>query len=86
MFFNGMLLPLSAMPGWLAAISRTMPTTLGVGALQRLLLDGASLMSLWQDTSLIWLIVHSSLYFCVGWVIFSTCERIAKNQGSLGQY
>ena len=86
MFFNGMLLPLDAMPGWLASIARTMPTTQGVYVLQRLLLDGESLMSMWQDASLIWLIVHSMVYFTIGWLVFSSCERIAKTRGSLGQY
>jgi ABC-2 type transport system permease protein len=86
MFFNGMLLPLSAMPGWLAAIARTMPTTQGVYVLQRLLLDGVSLADAWRDGSLIWLLVNSSIYFAIGWVVFSACERIAKAQGSLGQY
>ena len=86
MFFNGMLIPVAAMPGWLAAIARTMPTTQGVYVLQRLLLDEASLADTWRDGSLIWLLVHSAIYFAVGWVVFSACERVAKAQGSLGQY
>jgi ABC-2 type transport system permease protein len=86
MFFNGTLLPITAMPVWLAGIARTMPTTQGIYVLQRLLLDGESLINLWRDASLIWLVVHSIVYFTMGWVVFSACERVAKMQGSLGQY
>jgi ABC-2 type transport system permease protein len=86
MFFNGMLLPVAVMPGWLAAFSRTMPTTQGVYIMQRLLLDDESMVILWQDGSMIWLLIHSMIYFIIGWVVFSACENIARTQGTLGQY
>jgi len=75
-----------AMPTWLAAIARTLPSTQGIIVLRKILLDGRSLTSTWQDRSLVWLLVNSAIYFAVGWIVFATCERVAKRQGSLGQY
>jgi len=85
-FLNGTLLPVEAMPIWLAAIARTMPSTQGIIVLRKILLDGRSLTSTWQDRSLIWLLVNSCIYLAVGWIVFASCERVAKQRGSLGQY
>jgi hypothetical protein len=30
--------------------------------------------------------VHSAIYLAIGWLVFAYCERVAKEQGSLGQY
>jgi ABC-2 type transport system permease protein len=85
-FLNGTLLPVEAMPTWLAAIARTMPSTQGIILLRKILLDGRSLTSTWQDRSLVWLLVNSCIYLAGGWVVFGACERVAKQKGSLGQY
>jgi ABC-2 type transport system permease protein len=85
-FMNGTLLPVAAMPAWLAAIAQTMPTTQGILVLRRVLLDGSSLAETWRDGSLVRLTLHSTLYFAVGWAVFAYCERLAKTRGSLGQY
>jgi ABC-2 type transport system permease protein len=85
-FLNGSVLPIDRMPGWLSAVSRTLPSTQGIVVLRRVLLDGQSLASVWQDGSLVWLIVHSAIYLAVGWFVFGCCERIAKRRGSLGHY
>ncbi|MBN1580624.1 MAG: ABC transporter permease [Anaerolineae bacterium] len=86
LFLNGTMLPIAAMPGWLATISYTLPSTQGVVVLRRVVLDGQSLLAVWREGSLVWLIVHSTLYFATGWIVFAWCERIAKDRGSLGQY
>jgi len=85
-FLNGAILPVDRMPGWLASIAKTLPSTQGIIVLRRVVLDGQSLAAAWQDGSLMWLIVHSAIYFAAGWIVFGYCERIAKEQGSLGQY
>lgn len=54
--------------------------------IRRVVLGGQSLATVWQDGSLVWLLVHSAIYFIIGWVVFAWCERMAKEQGSLGQY
>lgn len=85
-FLNGSFLPIGAMPGWMAGIARTLPSTQGIVVLRRVVLDGRSLASVWEDRSLVWLLVHSAIYFAVGWLVFGFCEQVAKRQGSLGQY
>lgn len=86
LFLNGTILPVENMPDWLAGIARTLPSTQGIVVIRRVVLGGQSLSAVWQDGSLIWLIVHSAIYFAIGWVVFTCCERVAKKQGSLGQY
>jgi len=86
LFLNGTILPVDTMPGWLAGFGRTLPSTQGIVVLRRVILDGQSLVSAWQDGSLVWLVAHSAIYLVVGWLLFSYCERVAKERGSLGQY
>lgn len=86
LFINGTMVPVDAMPSWLVRIARTLPSTQGIVLLRRAVLDGQSLASSWQDGSLIWLIAHSAIYVTAGWLAFGFCERMAKQQGSLGQY
>jgi ABC-2 type transport system permease protein len=86
MFLTGSLLPIDRFPQWLSIIARTLPITQGIDVLRRILQNGESLRSVWDDWSLIWLIIHSSIYLCVGWVVFKWCEKIAKKQGTLSQY
>jgi ABC-2 type transport system permease protein len=79
-------LPINRFPLWLSIIARTLPITQGIDVLRRILQNGESLRGVWNDWSLIWLIIHSSIYLCVGWVVFKWCEKIAKKQGTLSQY
>ena len=86
LFLNGTILPVDAMPGWLVGVAKVLPSTQGIFVLRQVVLGGRSLASTWQDGSLLWLVVHSVIFFTVGWLAFGYCERIAKEQGSLGQY
>lgn len=86
LFLTGSLLPISNFPGWLAAISRTLPITQGIDVLRQVILQGQSLSSTWANGSLIWLLVNSAVYLGVGWLVFKWCEREAKRQGTLSHY
>ncbi|MEM8530253.1 MAG: ABC transporter permease [Chloroflexota bacterium] len=86
LFLTGSLLPVSRFPEWLEAISRTLPITQGIIVLREVMLENISLTASWMNGGLVWLIVHSTSYVCVGFLIFKWCERIAKKQGSLGHY
>jgi len=86
LFLSGSLVPVAHFPGWLAAVARTLPITQGIIVLREVVLDGQSLPATWMNGSLVWLTVHSVLYCCGGWLVFKLCERVAKQQGSLGQY
>lgn len=86
LFLTGALLPISHFPAWLAIIAQTLPTTQGIIVLRSVMLDGRSLAAVWADGSLLLLLVHSTLYVVVGWLIFKWCERTAKRQATLSQY
>jgi len=86
LFLNGAFLPVDHMPDWMAAIALALPTTQGVVVMRQVVLGGQSLAAVWADGSLVWLTVHSLLYFGAGWFIFALCERVAKRRGLLGQY
>jgi ABC-2 type transport system permease protein len=85
-FLNGAFLPIEAMPGWMAGFARLLPSTQGIVVLRRVVLHGQSLAEVWQGGSLPWLMVHSVIWFTVGWLTFGAAERVAKERGSLGQY
>lgn len=85
-FFNGSFLPIAALPAWLAAIARILPSTQGIEVLRKVVLDGKSLIYVWKQGSLIWLCVHSALFLVVGTTVYILCERIARKKGTLGQY
>ncbi len=86
LFLTGSLLPITSFPSWLAIIAQTLPTTQGILVLRAVVLQGQSLPAAWNNGSLVWLIINSCLYLCVGIVVFRVCERYAKQKGSLGQY
>ncbi|MEO7020525.1 MAG: ABC transporter permease [Ktedonobacteraceae bacterium] len=86
LFLTGSLLPITHFPPWLAFFARTLPITQGIDVLRNVLLNGQSLITVWDNKSLIWLIVNSSVYLIIGWVLFKYSERVAKQQGSLSQY
>ncbi|GCE15657.1 ABC transporter permease [Tengunoibacter tsumagoiensis] len=86
LFLTGSLLPVDRFPVWLAAIAKTLPITQGIIVLRQVVIQQYSLVAAWQSGSLLWLVIHSSLYLIAGLIIFKWCEKIAKRQGTLGQY
>ncbi len=86
LFTNGTFVAISLLPRWLQDFCLALPTTYGIIVLRRVTLNGESLVALWRDNSLPLLIAHSTLYIVVGWLTFLACERVARRQGSLGQY
>jgi ABC-2 type transport system permease protein len=85
-FLTGALVPVSFFPDWLEFLSHLLPSTQGIIVLRHVVIDGQSLMSAWQDGSLILLVLNSSVYFFGGWLFFLWCEHLAKTQATLGQY
>lgn len=86
LFLNGSLLPIDKMPGWLAAVAKTLPTTQGIVVLRKVIIGDESLISVWRDGSLQMLTLQSISYFLLGLILFYWCETIAKRKGTLGQY
>lgn len=86
LFTNGTFLPIENMPDWMAGIAELIPSTQGIVVMRQVALDGLTLSDVWNDGSLVFLIVHSVVFLILGWAVFTWCENIARNRGSLGQY
>lgn len=86
LFLTGSLLPIDRFPNWLAVIAKTLPMTQGINVLRNVVQNNQSLLSAWNDYSLILLITHSFAYLCVGWIVFKWCEKLVKKQGTLSHY
>lgn len=85
-FLNGTLLPVERLPGWLAGVARTLPSTQGIILLREVTMQGRSLAEIWADGRLLGLVLNSAAYLLCGWCVFKLCERHAQRQGTLGQY
>ncbi|MEZ4364253.1 MAG: ABC transporter permease [Kofleriaceae bacterium] len=86
LFFNGAMLAIEKMPGWLAAFAKVLPTTLGIVQIRRVVIHEESLGALMADGSLGWLVLHSAVWLGAGIAIFMSLERTARVRGTLGQY
>lgn len=84
---GGTLVPLSALPDWIAAASRALiPVAPGIEAAQAMLLDGATLTGLDVGWGLGWILLQPILLTAVGVLLFNRLERVAKTRGTLGRY
>lgn len=86
LFLTGSLLPVSRFPGWLTAITQTLPITQGIIVVRQVTLDQLSLAQAWTKGSLVLLCINSVCYLLAGILIFKWGEHIAKVQGSIGHY
>jgi ABC-2 type transport system permease protein len=86
LFVNGTLLPLETLSPTLSTVGRLFPAAQGIIVLRAVVLEGRTLGDVLGDGSAIFLMVHSTVLFALGWLIFGWAETIAKQRGSLGQY
>ncbi len=86
LFTNGSILPVDRLPDWLQTVARLLPSTQGIIVLRNVILDGKPLGATWADGSLVLLVLHSLVFFFLGWMVYRLCEGVAKRKGSLGQY
>lgn len=86
LYLSGALLPVHNLLDWLEAFAKMLPTTHGIIVLRKVVLEGQSLVSVWNDGPLGWLIVNTFAYLVIGILVFKWFERRAMNQGVLGQY
>lgn len=84
---GGTLVPLTAMPGPIAFLSRlTVPIAPGIEAMRDILLGGHSLAALPTGWGLGWLLAQPLLITAVGVVLFNRLEHLARHRGTLGRY
>ncbi|SDI12984.1 ABC-type polysaccharide/polyol phosphate export permease [Actinokineospora alba] len=84
---GGTLVPLTAMPDPIAALSRLLvPIAPGIEAMRDILLGGHSLGTLPTGWGLGWLLVQPLLITAAGIFAFSRLEHLARRRGTLGRY
>jgi ABC-2 type transport system permease protein len=81
---GGVYYPTHVIPSWLEHISRAIPLTYGLRALRRVLLEGASLMTVRSDVGV--LLLMTVVLFAAGVWLFSAAMRYARRTGSLSYY
>jgi ABC-type polysaccharide/polyol phosphate export permease len=86
MLVGGVFIPVTRMPAPVAAIARLLPLTPGLEALRRMLLADAPLGALAADGTLLWLMISAVVYLGAGILVFRWFERVARREGTLGQY
>ena len=80
---NGAFIPLGWYPDWVQTLARFLPTTLGIEATRKIVLDGQSLVAVWADGTLPWLLLHTALFAVLGWIIFLVNDRRLMRRGAL---
>ena len=83
-FFGGVYYPVSAIPGWLGAISQVMPIAYGLKALRRVLLQGEGLTAVAPEVAI--LAAMGIITLALGAVAVSAALRYGKKSGTLGTY
>ena len=86
LFINGAIVPVTLFPEWMTRLSRTLPTTLSIEAVRLVTIEGGSLQTAWHIGILPSLVLHSTIWFGVGLLLFFVAEREARRRGLLGQY
>jgi ABC-2 type transport system permease protein len=84
MSVNGTIVSPELFPRWLELIAKFAPTTLGIGATRRILVDHDSLGELWGDGAIGWLLLHTAVLLAAGWVAYQWQIRRALRDGRLG--
>lgn len=85
LFLGGALVPLSQLPGWMAAVGRLLPITHPIEALRLTLVDGHGL-SLTGDGGLLWLAATASGWLLAGIAAFHLGDAAARRNGTLTRY
>lgn len=80
---GGVLVPLSQMPGWLAAVGRFFPVTQPLESLRSVLLERQRFDVLWGDGGLVWVVATGLSWLTFGIASFKLGERLAKRRGNL---
>jgi ABC-2 type transport system permease protein len=81
---GGVYYPSHVVPSWLLPVSKFVPLTYGLRALRRVLLEGASLLSVWQDV--VTLLLMTVFLFAIGGSLLAAAMRYARKTGSLSYY
>lgn len=85
MFVSGAILPLTSMPGWVAAVAKPIFLTHPIAAVRTTLLDGQPI-PLWGTGGWVWMSGTAVGWLALGILAFGVGNRFAKRHGSLARY
>ena len=81
---GGVYFPSKVIPSWLVHLADVVPLSYGLRALRRLWLDGASIVDVAMDVTV--LVTLTAVLCALAAAAFSLALRDARKRGSLGQY
>lgn len=85
LFLGGVMAPLDLLPGWMAAIGRTLPITHPIEGLRTTLIDAAALTR-FGDGGLVWISATAAGWLLIGAIAFHRGDRTARRNGTLTRY
>lgn len=85
LFLGGVMAPLDLLPGWMAAIGRTLPVTHPIEGLRTTLIDAATLTR-FGDGGLMWISATAAGWLLIGAIAFHRGDRTARRNGTLTRY
>ena len=85
-FLTGAIVPVEGFPYLFRLVAYALPTTQGISLMRAVLIEGKGWAELLAEGRLPGLVAHSAIYLALGLLAFTWCERIARQQGSLGHY
>ncbi len=83
-FFTGALAPIPY--SILNSFASLLPLTLGISSLRATMLNGANLVTLWQNGLLLSLLLNTTFYVALGGLVFTWGQRRARSLGVLAHY
>jgi ABC-2 type transport system permease protein len=81
---GGVYYPTHVVPSWLERVSGAIPLTYGLRALRKVLLEGATLVTVRSDIAM--LLMMTVVLFAIGGWLFAAAMRYARRTGSLSYY
>lgn len=78
------IVPPEVFPRWQELIAKLLPSTLGISATRRVLVEGASMADLARHGSFGWLVLHTIVLVAGGWVAYQWQVRRALRDGRMG--
>ena len=84
MALNGTIVPPELFPRWLELVADVAPTTLAVGAMRAVLVDGRTLAAVWAAGTLGWATLHAATFLTISWLAYRIQVRRAQHDGGLG--
>lgn len=86
LIFTGAIIPLSSFPSYLKYFSMTLPMTLGLSIIKKLIFEKVTLFDVIITKDFLFFVANSLFYLSLGVLTFIYLEKRARSKGALGTY